>query len=96
MMDEKEIIGTIMTVLYPNGEVQRFTGTSFAFVVLENMGEETKATRKVVCDDNIDRLLLYNFLRDMAKEMLDETPWLAETQEVFEATLAQAEGGADE
>ena len=95
-MDENEVIGTVVTVLYPNGEVQRFTGTSFAFVMLERMGEESRAMRKVACDDNIDRILLYNFLRDMAKEMLDESPWLAKTREVFEATLAESEGGADE
>lgn len=96
---KREAIGTIVTVLYDDGEVQRYTGTSFAFVALESItGEQCHVSQRILCEDNVHRVLLYNILKDMVAEMKEDGPWLENTREVYEETLAEmeAKGGADE
>ena len=94
---KREAIGTIVMVLYDDGEVQRFTGTSFAFIALEDVaGEHCQVAHKVVAENNVHRVLLYNLLKDTVAEMKNDATWLEDTREVFEATLAAAEGGVQQ
>ena len=96
---KREAIGTIVMVLYDDGEVRRFEGTSFAFVSLESIpGEQCHVSQMLSCEDNVHRVLLYNTLKDIVAEMKEDGPWLENTREVYEATLAEmeAKGGADE
>lgn len=96
---KRETIGTILTVIYADGEVKSFEGTSFAFVAMENIpGEQCHVSQMLSCEDNVHRVLLYNTLKDIVAEMKEDGPWLENTREVYEATLAklEAKGGADE
>ena len=94
---KRETIGTIVTVIYADGEVKSFEGTSFAFVAMESIpGEQCHVSQMLSCEDNVHRVLLYNTLKDIVAEMKEDGPWLENTREVYEATLAEmeAKGGA--